>query len=445
MRHTSHKRAVYLLVVLYVTFLGACEPNDQAGGPRADGASTSSANSFGSGRTRAYTTSATVDSTENTQKTIEADLLLTGGTLVDGTGKLPLRDSAVAVKDGKILGVVKAGALDISEVSRTLDVSGKTILPGFINTHVHSRYVTLEQTKAWTREGVTTVRDLSGPLDAMVGRKRDSEAGDDPQLPRLLVSGPMISVPGGHPFPIYGDDYPALAVRGPNDARDQVNRLLDAGVDHIKIAVSGRVDTGWPELSDEEIRAITSTAHARGARVAAHIDTAAGLRRAVENGVDDAAHSPRDHIPEDLIDEMVERDVALSPTIDVYENLAEEGGTIAEWNAETLPVMQDNLRRFARAGGTLALGDDFGNPGVELGMPMDEMQQWILAGLSPMQVIVAATRDAAKVSSLGSEIGTVEKGKAADLLVVNGDPLSDLRSLERVELVVHDGELAFSR
>lgn len=356
-----------------------------------------------------------------------------------------LEDAEIAIKDGRILAVGRAAGLDVAEGSRTLDVSGKTILPGFINTHVHSRYVTLDETKTWTREGVTTVRDLGGYLDDMVTRKRDSEASGDPNLPRLLVSGPMISVPGGHPFPIYGDDYPALAVRGPDDARDQVNELLDAGVDHIKIAVSGRSDTGWPELSDEEIQAITGVAHARGARVAVHVDTAAGLRRAVENGVDDAAHSPRDPIPNDLIAEMVERNVALSPTIDVYQNLAEENGTAAEWNAATLPVMQDNLRRFAEAGGTLALGDDFGNPGVELGMPMDEIQQWSNAGLSPRQIITAATRDAAKVSGLGDEIGTVERGKAADLLVVDGNPLSDLRALEGVELVVHGGEVAFSR
>lgn len=441
----SHRIARWLFLVLCMIALGACKSGDQPGGSGSTGASTSGANLSSAGRTGASTTATTPDSAETDQNTIQADLVLTGGTLVDGTGKPALMDVAVAVENGKILAVGKEDGLNISEGSRTLDVSGKTILPGFINTHVHSRYVTLQQTKSWTREGVTTVRDLSGPLDALLERKRDSEASGDPRLPRLLISGPMISVPGGHPFPIYGDDYPALAVRGPEDARDQVNRLLDAGVDHVKIAVSGRTDTGWPELSDEEIRAITSAAHARGVRVAVHVDAAAGLRRAVENGVDDAAHSSRDRIPDDLIAEMVERDVALSPTIDVYENLAEEGGTIAEWNAKTLPVMQDNLRRFVEAGGTLALGDDFGNPGVELGMPMDEIQQWTAAGLSPMQVIVAATRDAAKVSGLGDEIGTVEKGKAADLLVVDWDPLSNPRALERVELVVHDGKVAFSR
>lgn len=282
----EHKIARRLLLILCLLALGACEPGEQNKASKTDGASTSGAET-----TSESTTAATTASAEPRQNIIEADLVLTGGTLVDGTGGSALDDAAVAIRDDRILAAGKVDEMNISGDSRTLDVGGKTILPGFINTHVHSRYVTLEETKGWTREGVTTVRDLSGPLDELAGRKRDSEASGDPQLPRLLISGPMISVPGGHPFPIYGDDYPALAVRGPDDARDQVNALLDAGVDHIKIAVSGRTDTGWPELSDEEIRAITSTAHARDTRVAVHVDTAAGLRRAVENGVDDAAHS----------------------------------------------------------------------------------------------------------------------------------------------------------
>lgn len=441
----THRFACTLVLILCGLALVACEPEDQSSGSGSTSATMSGPNSNGAETAGASTRTTTANAGETGRNTIEADLVLAGGTLIDGTGGAVLEDAAVAIKDGRILAVGRAAGLDVAEGSRTLDVSGKTILPGFINTHVHSRYVTLDETKTWTREGVTTVRDLGGYLDDIVARKRNSEASGDPNLPRLLVSGPMISVPGGHPFPIYGDDYPALAVRGPDDARDQVNELLDAGVDHIKIAVSGRSDTGWPELSGEEIQAITSVAHARGARVTVHVDTAAGLRRAVKNGVDDAAHSPRDPIPNDLIAEMVERNVALSPTIDVYQNLAEENGTATEWNAATLPVMQDNLRRFAEAGGTLALGDDFGNPGVELGMPMDEIQQWSNAGLSPRQIITAATRDAAKVSGLGGEIGTVERGKAADLLVVDGDPLSDLRALEGVELVVHGGEVAFSR
>ena len=288
------------------------------------------------------------------------------------------------------------------------------------------------------------MRDLAGPLEPLIQRKHDFATGGAAQLPRLLAAGPLLTVPAGHPIPIYGLNDRVLAVHGPDDARVQVSALLDAGVDLIKIAVSGRTDVSWPELSDEEIRAIADTAHARGARVTAHVDRAAALRRAVENGIDDAAHSPRDPLPDDLIALMVERGVALIPTIDVYEGLAEERGEGPAWRRTTLPVMQDNLRRFVAAGGTLALGDDYGNPRVELGMPIAEIEHWIAAGLTPMQAIVAATHGGAHVCGMDQDLGTLAPGKIADLLVVDGDPLADIHALKQVAVVVHNGIVAFS-
>jgi imidazolonepropionase-like amidohydrolase len=216
--------------------------------------------------------------------------------------------------------------------------------------------------------------------------------------------------------------------------------LLDRGVDLIKIVVSGRTDISYAELSDAEIAAITEVARSRGVRVAAHVDRAVALRRAVENGVSDAAHSPRDRIPDDLIRLMVERDVALVPTIDVYERLAESRGGGDAWRRSTAPVMYDNLRRFVAAGGTLAFGDDYGGaPGMAVGMPLGEIGHWLAAGISPLQLIVAATRGGAVVCGLEEEIGTVEIGKRADVLVVDGDPLTDPSAFARPTLVLRDG------
>lgn len=376
-----------------------------------------------------------------TPEPLRADLLLTGATLLDASGGPPLPNAAVAIAGGKIIAVGHAGELIVAPGTATHDLRGTTLLPGFIDAHAHSYTLTPEQTQTWIRAGVTTVRDLAGPLDLMTQRQRDFAA--DPALPRLLVAGPMLTVPGGHPIPIDGLNDRVVAVRGPQDATAQVNRLLDAGVSLIKIAVSGRIDTNWPELSNEEIRAITDAAHARGARVTAHVDRAVALQRAVANGIDDAAHMPRDRMSDELIQAMVARSVALIPTIDVYENLAEERGNAAEWQRVILPVMQDNLRRFVAAGGTLALGDDYGNPRVTLGMPLDEIEQWIAAGLTPMQVISAATHDGAIVCGLESTIGTVAPGMAADLLAVTGDPLTDWRALGRPALVIHNGQVVF--
>jgi imidazolonepropionase-like amidohydrolase len=369
------------------------------------------------------------------------DLVLVGGTLLDGTGAPPLPEAAIAIRDGRIAAVGPAANVSFAPGTPTRDLRGQTVMPGFVNAHAHTDGLATDELKQWTRAGVTTVRDLGGPRDAMLARRAEVTASGDPALPRLLVAGPIITVPGGHPIAVYGPSDESLAVAGPEDAREQVNALIDGGANVIKIAVSGRTDVNWPELSNDEIRAIAETASSRGIRVAAHIDRANALRRAVENGIGDAAHMPRDHMPDDLIALMVERGVALVPTIDVYEGLAEARGAGDAWRRATLPVMQDNLRRFVAAGGTLALGDDFGNPGVALGMPMAEIRHWLAAGMTPMQVIVAATQGGARACGLADELGTLQAGKAADLLIVDGDLLTEIEALERVALVVHRGSI----
>jgi imidazolonepropionase-like amidohydrolase len=372
---------------------------------------------------------------------IEADLVLAGATLIDGTGGPPLPGAVLAIRGGRIVAVGRSGEFAFGRSARVVDLQGRTVLPGLINAHAHTDTLADDQLRAFTRAGVTTVRDLAGP--PALTRRADALAGD-PTMPRLLAAGPMVTVPGGHPIPIYGESEEVIAVSGPEQAAATVNRLIDAGADQIKIAVSGRTDVRWPELSDAEIRAICEAAHARGVRVTAHIDRAAALRRAVLNGLDDAAHMPRDRMPDDLIALMVERDVALIPTIDVYENLAEERGDGAGWRRATLPVMADNLRRFAAAGGTLALGDDYGNPGVALGLPHDEIEKWLGAGLTPMQVIVALTSGGALVCGIADQVGRLEPGMRADLLVVAGDPLSDMGALGNVALVLRDGQVAYA-
>ena len=138
---------------------------------------------------------------------------------------------------------------------------------------------------------------------------------------------------------------------------------------------------------------------------------------------------------------MAQRGVAFVPTIDVYENLAEERGNAAEWRRVTRPIMYSNLVRANKAGVLLAVGDDYGNPRVALGMPLDEMRHWQRAGIAPLQIIKAATLGSATVCGLEGEIGSVEAGKQADLLVVQGDPLADLSALARPVLVLHAGQI----
>ena len=367
------------------------------------------------------------------------DLALVGATLIDGTGAPPQPGTTLLIRDGAIAAVGADGTLAFSADTPRRDMAGLTVLPGFVNTHAHTHTLADAELAGWTRAGVTTVRDLQGPRDAMLARAAALRAANDPSMPRLLVAGPMITVPGGHPIPVYGLSDQILTVRGPDDARAQAGALLDAGAGVLKIAVSGRTDVRWPELSDAEIQAITEVAAARGVRVAAHVDRAAGLSRAVANGITDAAHMPRDRMPDELIAQMVARGVAMSPTIAVYEALAAERGNVGAWRRTVLPVMYDNLRRFVAAGGQLTLGDDYGNPGIGLGMPVAELRHWIAAGLEPMQAIVASTSAAAAACGLSNITGTLRPGMAADLFAVAGDPLADIGALEQVRLVLHGG------
>jgi imidazolonepropionase-like amidohydrolase len=372
------------------------------------------------------------------------DLVLVGGTLIDATGAPPLQNTAIAIQSGRIVQIGTADTLPYSADTPVRDVRGATIMPGFINAHVHITGLADDDLRRWTRSGVTTIRDLAGPLADLVATRDRIRAANDAALPRLLVAGPIVTVEGGYPFAV-GEQtlrVEGLAVRDADDARAIINALADGGADQIKLAVSGRTDVHWMELSDEEIAAITATAHARGLHVSAHVDRTAALRRAVLNGIDDAAHSPRDRLTDDVIALMVERGVSMSPTISVYEDLARYRHKEESWQKWMQPVMYDNLRRFVAAGGILALGDDYGGvPHMPVGMPMAELLHWQAAGLSPQQIIEASTRGSARAIGRESELGTVEAGKIADLLVVQGNPLADLRALAKPLLVVHNGQI----
>jgi imidazolonepropionase-like amidohydrolase len=292
------------------------------------------------------------------------------------------------------------------------------------------------------RAGITTMRDLGGVLETVVARRDAIRASNDPSLPRLVVAGPIMNVLGSYSTEIYGISDEIAIVSGPEDAQAEVNRILDGGADLIKLAVSGRTDVNYAELSEAELSAIIEAAHGRGVHVAAHVDRASALRRAVAAGIDSAVHSPRDRIPDDLIAQMVEQQVGLIPTIAVYEGLARERGNLADWRRSIQPVMYDNLRRFVAAGGLLAFGDDYGGaPGMTLGMPIEEINHWMAAGLSPMQIIVAATRDAATMLGLEQELGQVKVGYQADLLIVAGDPLQEISALNQPTLVIHAGQI----
>jgi imidazolonepropionase-like amidohydrolase len=172
--------------------------------------------------------------------------------------------------------------------------------------------------------------------------------------------------------------------------------------------------------------------------VTAHISRARHLKIAIEAGVDDVAHMIVDPLPDDLVTRMIDQDMYWEPTLELWDGVHRQYG--ADWNA----VAIDNLGHFAAAGGKVVLGTDFGTGYIfdfELGMPMTEIALMQKAGMTPMQIIMAATKHAAQVCNLGAQLGTLEPGKIADIIVVAGDPLDDMAAMRIVRIVAHNGIL----
>jgi imidazolonepropionase-like amidohydrolase len=361
-------------------------------------------------------------------------LVITNGTIVDGTGGKPISDGIVIIKADRIVAVGPSSSIPVPSDAQVLDAQGGTILPGFINAHVHQGY-SESNLEGWARGGVTTVRDMgsSGSPREMFSF-RDARR-DQPQFARLVAAGPFVTVPDGYPILPWGAQ--ALTVTSPEDARQKTEQLLDDGADVVKVTMdSGRTfGRQIPVLSQTEASAIVSVAHARGVPVTAHAMDSTDLERALDAGVDDIAHMIWDDLTDEMSTRMVENDVYWVPTLELYRYVSADAQN--DWDARAI----DNLSRFVAAGGKVALGTDFAGyaTAFQLGMPMLEIEAMLESGMTPMQIIVAATQNGAHVCNLGDEIGTLEEGKVADILVVDGAPLSDVQALARTLLVVHDG------
>jgi len=337
-------------------------------------------------------------------------------TVIDGTGAAALPDAAVVILGERIIAVGPRNELSIPAQVQAIELSGATILPGFINAHVHNAY-NEQNLRLWAQEGVTTVRDLGDRLGVPYFSTRD-RLRSDAQNAWLISAGPLVTVPKG--YPIAGNNFPSLTVTSPEDAREKIGRLVADGAEVIKITLTSG---GAPSLSAAEAAAIVEAAHEHGVPVSVHATTSRDLQRALDAGVDDVAHLATDPVSDKLIQQMVQAGVYWVPTLQAL------GGRGAK-----------NLQRFLVAGGHVALGNDGGYlSGLEIGMPMAEIRAMSKAGMTPLQIIVAATRDAARVCRQDATLGTLEADKFADVLVVDGDPLQDLEALANVRMVIHRG------
>jgi imidazolonepropionase-like amidohydrolase len=363
------------------------------------------------------------DSSDN-----EEFLVLIGGRLIDGSGANPIDDAAVVIGSGRILFAGPRDAVELPSSSEIVDVSGLTILPGFFNAHVHGGLST-RNLEAWAQAGVTTVRDLGSNPTSLAAFRQNHRP--DPSRARLVAAGPLITVPGGYPIVPFGGGS-ASVVTSVEDCRETAEALLDGGANLLKLALeTGTVfERSIPVLSLEEAAMLVRVAHGHGTVASAHITSTVDLALALAAGADDLAHMAVDRLlTTNEVERVVGEDVYWVPTLELWLCAGPRATAV------------NNLRRFVAGGGKVALGTDYEGYTCawELGMPMTEIRLMAEAGMTPMQIIVAATRHGARVSNLERELGTLERGKIADLFVIDGDPLVDLEHLQRVRLVVHEG------
>jgi imidazolonepropionase-like amidohydrolase len=405
--------------------------------------------------------------------------VLKGGRLIDGSGAGPMGGATVVIRDQKIEAVTTLSGGDWPSEAEIIDVAGMTILPGLIDCHDHLAMHGYDLARRWgidepqsTRTlrtarvlqetlaaGYTAVRDAAG-LDA--GFKRAIEEGLIAG-PRLVVSLCIVSPIGGIGDRVSPSGFSCCVPNDPllpdgvvhslADVRPVVRRIVRAGADVIKCATTGgassRPGHGPRDgaFNLDEMQALTNEAHALDRRVMCHALGGRGLRVAIEAGVDSIEHGCYlDEEPEAL-DKMAGRGIFFVPTFAVYEyhrksalpHVRERAQHLQEHHAES-------LRRAFAAGVKIAAGTDAGGHGHPKNAM--EIECLVKAGLTPLQALRAATGWAAECLGMERDVGTIEKGKLADLLVVAGDPLSDVRLLQdpaRIALVLKGGEIVANR
>ena len=390
-------------------------------------------------------------------------LILHGALLWDGVHMEPRTGLDVLVEEDRIVAIRPTSVLS-HRTHHVLDLTGTFLMPGLIDMHVHLVWSgsadpaavvasdgeqltvvrAVEHARAQLASGVTTVRDLGGnwdiPLTIARAIVRGYTAG-----PRVVASGRTIIMTGGH------DPFWGIPSDGPQAVLRAVRRQVSFGAQVIKVAASGGV-YGRPEgesvvqseLTEEELTVAAKEAHRFGLRVAAHALGSDGIGNALRAGVDTIEHGI--FLTEELATEMVIRGTALCPTLLVYRTIAENReGTIPAYAVDKARVAaeahRESFRLAMEAGVRIVAGTDAGSPATPHPSLVTELELMHEYGMAPDRVLASATRVAADVLGFGASLGTVEPGKQADLLVVEGNPLDDLANLHRVHCVLRAGAL----
>ncbi|MGQ0570861.1 MAG: amidohydrolase family protein [Armatimonadota bacterium] len=382
-------------------------------------------------------------------------VVLRGAQVFDGTGRAPQQGLTVVIEDERIADVVADGETGSPGSARVIDLTGCTLLPGLIDMHVHLGFGgrTARETeasmalkaarnvRAAQATGITTLRDV-GTANGVGMAVRDAVQRGDITGSRVVPCGQIICMTGGH-----GSEPPAAPgmareADGPDDCRRAVREQVRAGAECIKVTTNGPLNV--VEFTQAELDAIVDEAHRCDRRVACHASILESSRMALRAGVDTMEHGC--DLDEAAARALADQGMTLVPTLLVTKLIMDR------WDEfKAIPMMRsipvrakrhvESFKLALEAGVTLAAGTDiFFGLGRFDALP-EEIAYMVACGMPAGDALVAATRNGAAALGMADRLGTVERGKMADLLAVEGDPTTDIAALRRVALVVENGQL----
>ena len=397
------------------------------------------------------------------------------GRLFDSTGDSYKTNMVIVVENDRIKQVSAAGAVSIPKGGTVIDLSNATVLPGLIDCHTHissradrynpifafrespffDAFAAVVNAKTTLLAGFTSIRDVGSAPFLAVDLRKSIDDGFVPG-PRIVASGPALSITGGHGdlnnvspqtrVSMFPADKDFSIADGVDEVRRQTRAQLKYGVDVIKILATGGVlskntSPGASQFTEAELRAAAEEAHARGKKIAAHAHGAEGIKNAIRAGIDSIEHAS-------LIDD---EGIALAKQhgtyldMDIYNDdfllgKAIEFGLEPENIAKEKEVGQrqrDNFEKAVKAGVKMAFGTDAGV--YPHGDNAKQFFYMVKYGMTPAQAIRTATIESATLIDRNKDLGTIEAGKFADIIAVTGDPLQDVKTLEKVDFVMKGG------
>jgi imidazolonepropionase-like amidohydrolase len=406
--------------------------------------------------------------------------VLTADRVIDGTGRQPIDRGVIVIHGDTIHAIGAEGEVDVpdgDDVTTIRAEPGTTVVPGMIDTHVHlntpgdeaaaqefrhhSDGILLMQSAAnamtHLRSGVTTLADTGARTDTTF-TLRNAMAHGLATGPRLLLAGRVITRTGGHGWSN------GIEADGVVEIRRAARQLLKEGADFIKLMATGGGTKGTqphrPSFTTDELAAAANEAHAVGKFAIAHCSSVEGHRRCLDAGIDIIFHCHFHEADGTLrFNEEVARRIAESPVhvnptlwvngnrLDTLERKAESGSLsddeerMLAYRRERYAGQRENVGKLARLGVRLIAGTDAGYGGYRFGDLVRELEEMVAVGMSPSDVLVSATSLAAEALRVDDEVGSLEPGKKADLLVVDGDPTSDITALRNVQIVMLGGEI----